>query len=120
MSKWFAPAMFGAKKGKPVHQRRDVRLEASLILLPREISVSGMILNVSEGGCLFRPFLSHLISRTGDKVLVEIGGARILGRVMNTNERGYGVAFEEFVDLSMFLALNAPTGDLTSINASSE
>jgi hypothetical protein len=108
-----------AGKGKPIHQRLDVRLEASLILLPREISVNGLILNVSEGGCLFRPFLSHLISRTGDKVLVEVGGGRIFGHVMNTNERGYGVAFEELVDLSMFLALDAPTGDLSSINASS-
>jgi hypothetical protein len=90
------------KPSEPQHRRRDVRIEAGLVLLPREIVVNGVILNVSEGGCLFRPILSHLIYRTGDPVMVEVSGLRILGRVMNTNERGYGVAFDELIDPAMF------------------
>ncbi|MFZ4071793.1 MAG: PilZ domain-containing protein [Caulobacterales bacterium] len=95
---------FTPKKSQtvPTHRRRDVRLNAGLVLLPREISVNGVILNVSEGGCLFRPLLSHLISRTGDPVIIDVAGVRILGRVMNTNVRGYGVAFDELIDPAMF------------------
>lgn len=98
------PKLFRAKKkpNAPQHRRRDVRIDAGLVLLPREIVVTGVILNVSEGGCLFRPFLGHLINRTGDPVMVEVAGLRILGRVMNTIERGYGVAFDELIDPAMF------------------
>jgi PilZ domain len=84
------------------HKRYDVRMKGGLVLLPRDIEVAGMILNVSEGGCLFRPFQSYLMNRTGDMVLLACEGHRFEGRVMNTIERGYGVAFKDLVDLSAF------------------
>lgn len=84
------------------HRRYDVRLEGALVLLPRDIEVEGMILNVSEGGCLFRPFQTFLMNRTGDMVMVSCAGQKFEGRVMNTIERGYGVAFKDLVDLSAF------------------
>ncbi len=84
------------------HKRYDVRLKGGLVLLPRDIEVAGLILNVSEGGCLFRPFQNYLLNRDGDMVLLAIDGQRFEGRVMNTIERGYGVAFKDLVDLSAF------------------
>lgn len=102
MPKFANPFSRKKRQNAPIHQRRDVRLNAGLVLLPREIIVNGVILNVSEGGCLFRPVLSHLINRTGDPVIVDVAGLRILGRVMNTNERGYGVAFDELIDAVVF------------------
>ncbi|MBU6405781.1 MAG: PilZ domain-containing protein [Alphaproteobacteria bacterium] len=84
------------------HRRYDVRLTAGLVLLPRDIEVEGMILNVSEGGCLFRPFQHYLMNRSGDMVQVAFAGNRVEGRVMNTIERGYGIAFKDLVDISIF------------------
>jgi hypothetical protein len=84
------------------HKRYDVRLIGGLVLLPRDIEVEGMILNVSEGGCLFRPFQNFLMNRTGDMVQVAFEGHRVEGRVMNTIERGYGVAFKDLVDIRIF------------------
>lgn len=85
-----------------LHKRYDVRIKAEIILMPREVAVEGMILNCSEGGCLFRPFQSHLINRTGDMVMVALNGKRLTGRIMNTNERGYGIAFPELVKIDWF------------------
>lgn len=84
------------------YERFDVRLEAGLVLLPRDVALKGCLLNVSQSGCLFRPFQSHLISRTGDLILLAINGAHLPGRVMNTTERGYGLAFDEIVPLEHF------------------
>lgn len=84
------------------HQRFTINLRGQLVLMPREIEVEGMILNVSEGGCLFRPFQSHLINRTGDMIMVGVNGRRLPGRIMNTIPVGYGIAFPELVNLGIF------------------
>lgn len=85
------------------HTRHDVELPASIILLPREVELEGLIQNVSEGGCLFRPYQSFLLDRTGELVQLAVRGHRLPGRIMSTNPRGYGVAFERFVDVRFFL-----------------
>lgn len=85
------------------HARHDVRLKGGLVLLPKEVTVDGLILNVSEGGCLFRPLQTHLLNRTGDHVMLAFRGHRLAGRIMSTNQRGYGVAFERLVDVNWFL-----------------
>lgn len=87
------------------HERHDVRIKAGLILLPREIAVEGLILNVSEGGCLFRPYQNFLLNRSGDRIALAVGGHRLNGRIMNTIPKGYGVAFERLVDVNFFLRL---------------
>lgn len=85
------------------HTRHHVELPAALILLPREVELAGVIHNVSEGGCLFRPYQSYLLDRAGEHVQLAVRGHRLPGRIMNTNPRGYGVAFERFVDVRFFL-----------------
>jgi hypothetical protein len=96
------PRLF-AKKRVAEHERHDVHLEAGLILLPREIVVQGLILNVSEGGCLFRPLQNYLLNRTGDRVALAVRGHKLEGRIMNTIPRGYGIAFAQLVDVNFFL-----------------
>ena len=94
-----------AKRKTAQHERFEVNLPAGLMLLPREVVVDGMILNVSEGGCLFRPYQSYLLNRTGDRCALVVRGHRLEGRIMNTIPKGYGVAFERFVDVAFFLRL---------------
>jgi hypothetical protein len=42
------------------------------------------------------------MNRTGDMVQVAFEGHRVEGRVMNTIDRGYGVAFKDLVDIRIF------------------
>jgi hypothetical protein len=96
------PKLF-AKRKVAEHQRHTVNMPAGLILLPKEVTVDGIILNVSEGGCLFRPFQTLLLNRAGDKVMVAVRGHKLTGRIMNTIPKGYGIAFERLVDVNFFL-----------------
>ena len=95
----FAPQ---GRRQNAAHQRFDLGLQAEIVLLPRDIRVEGMVLNVSRGGCLFRPFVSYLVTRTGDMVILTFNGHQIPSRIMNTNPRGYGVAFNQLTDLRVF------------------
>jgi hypothetical protein len=99
-----------AKKKIAQHERFEVNLPAGLVLLPRDVVVEGMILNVSEGGCLFRPYQTHLLNRTGDRAAIMVRGHRLEGRIMNTIPKGYGVAFERLVDVTFFLRLAQAAG----------
>lgn len=77
------------------HVRRPCRRIGTMVLRPRGVEISGMVVDISPAGCLFRPALHYLVHRNGDSITVEVGGRQFAGHVVSTQNFGYGVKFDE-------------------------
>ena len=64
-----------------------------MILESSRIAINGVIWDISEAGCLFRPKLRYLLQRSHMDVEVVVNEQRFHGQIKNTNPRGYGILF---------------------------
>lgn len=80
------------------YQRYDCRLEARVTDKVSRVEMTGLILDLSNNGCLFRPKLHYLLYRAGDAVWLNIGSTVLEGVIVNTTPRGYGVSFVTHLD----------------------
>lgn len=95
--------MFFRRRPIRRHSRRESSHPGQMILMPRGIELQGKVLDIGEGGCMFRPGLTYLVNRTGDSVSIEVAGHQIPGRVASTTPRGYGISFDEDCDIDALL-----------------
>lgn len=87
------------------HSRHDCFIVGTMGLTERRIDVDGAVLELSLGGCLFRPASIFLLERGGEDVTVEFADLKIAGRLMNTRPVGYGVKFNANLTDEMFTRL---------------
>jgi hypothetical protein len=89
------PLSIFRRRSVRAHPRRPCRRLGQMILQPRDVEISGMVINISPAGCLFRPALHYLVQRNGDTVIITVADRRFAGHVVSTQKFGYGVKFEE-------------------------
>ncbi len=86
---------------KQTFVRRFERYECCIIgelgIVNRFLALDGVILEVSQGGVLFRPASTHLLDRTGDAVKVTIDGQTYAGTIMSSRAIGYGIKLEQSI-----------------------
>jgi hypothetical protein len=107
---------------KPVFARAAVRhvcqIDGEIVLTEKMARYDGRLINLSQGGAMFRPRLAYLMNRREVAVQVQVGGLAINGEIVATTPEGYGIRFDEpLADavLAHLLALNAapdPARDL--------
>jgi hypothetical protein len=85
------------------NDRHACRVPGRLILTPRNVVISGLVLDISPFGCRFRPELVYLVQRGGEAVVLEAAGATFAGQIVSTTPLGYGVRFDVVEDVSPFL-----------------
>lgn len=75
--------------------RHECQVEANIFLIERMMSYDGRIIDISQGGAMFRPRLAYLMNRHDEPVCVTVGDMEIYGRIMSTNPKGFGLRFDE-------------------------
>ncbi len=88
------------------HQRIFCELPAQLILSERSVSLSGLLIEVSRGGALFREASRYILDRKKASVVLVIGNLELPGTIVNVRSVGYGIRFERMLseDLLAHLA----------------
>jgi hypothetical protein len=85
------------RSGSQTFTRRHTRHECCIIgtvyLTEKRIPVEGVVLEISQGGVLFRPAAIYILDRTREDVTVEFGGISLPGVIVATRDTGYGVRF---------------------------
>lgn len=94
---------------KPVFSRSAARysckLDSVLVVIDRMISFEGRVVDMSQGGAMFRPKLAYLLDRRDVPILLTVGNLEIYGRIMSTSPRGFGLRFDDAVEEADILAL---------------
>lgn len=87
----------GKKKNDFVRrfERHPCCVVAVLHLLDRGYDMDGVLLEISEGGCLFRGASQFIMDRTGEAVTVHFAGENYSGTIVNVRPQGYGVKLNE-------------------------
>lgn len=80
------------------HTRHDCCVIADMRMVERNFEMDGVILELSQGGVLFRPASTQIMDRQGELVAVRFEGREYTGIIMNTRPIGYGVRLKEEID----------------------
>lgn len=75
--------------------RHSCAIDSTLIGLNRMAKIPGRLIDIGAGGALFRPRFRYLMDRKGEPVSLTINGVEMIGTIMVTSPRGYGLRFEE-------------------------
>jgi hypothetical protein len=82
------------KKRKSVtrrHKRYDCCIVAQMTLTERDVTLDGVVMEMSCGGLLFRVASHYILDRSGQQVSVNLDNLVVPGRIMNTSSLGYGI-----------------------------
>jgi hypothetical protein len=97
-----AVALTGLPKLLPSKQRKDFTVMreherhpccalASMTIVEREVDLDGLVLEVSQGGLLFREASSFIFDRYGSAVKIRVAGLEVSGTIVNVRANGYGI-----------------------------
>ncbi|MBV6658806.1 MAG: PilZ domain-containing protein [Devosiaceae bacterium] len=97
---------FGEKKSfSRRHRRYPCCVIASMDIVERAYSLDGTVLEMSQGGLMFRAASNYVLDRTGEKVVVHIDGLDLPAQVMASRPEGYGLRLLEDLDLTTVSSL---------------
>lgn len=85
--------------------RHKTEQDAVLVCAPRMARLSGRLLDISQGGGMFRPALSFLMDRRGMEGTLVVEGEHIACRIVRTLPVGYAVQFIEILSEEQIAAL---------------
>lgn len=77
------------------HERYECCIVGELELSQRFLSLEGVILEVSQGGVLFRQASTYMLERHGELVKVKLEGQLYSGMIMASRPIGYGIKLNE-------------------------
>ncbi len=77
------------------HERFPCCVIAALDLDGRDLSLEGLVTEISQGGALFRPASHFIFDRRGSHVTLRFAEDDVSGRVVNVKALGYGIEFDE-------------------------
>ena len=96
-------------------ERRECAVLGAMEVVETGADYAGVIMEVSQGGCSFRPASYFLLDRTGETVLIRCEYFSAEGRIRATRPESYGVQFTGEVDGEavdrLLAAHGGPIGD---------
>ena len=75
-------------------ERISVETPAELVFTERRFSISGMVIELSQGGALFREATRYILDRKRALVVLRIGPHEFPGVIVNVRPVGYGILFD--------------------------
>jgi hypothetical protein len=92
------------------HQRYESCILGELAFTDRGFSLDGALREISIGGCLFRPSSVYILDRRNERVLVRFERVERIGTIMNARPQGYGIKFDEPMDMTELESLGGEFG----------
>lgn len=97
---------FGKKKRfSRRHRRYPCCIIAALDVIDRGYVLDGAVLEMSQGGLMFRVASNYVLDRTGANVIVHIDGLELRGQIMASRPEGYGLRLLDDLDLTAVSSL---------------
>lgn len=87
------------------HRRYPCCVIAVMDIVDRAYSLDGTVLEMSQGGLMFRAASNYVLDRTGEKVMVHIDGLDLAAQIMASRPEGYGLRLLEDLDLTTVSSL---------------
>jgi len=81
------------------HERNRCFIPGSMQVEDIEASFDGAILELSAGGCSFRPASMFLLNREGETVIIHTPAMPVRGIIRSTRPSSYGVQFMEEISI---------------------
>lgn len=91
-------------------ERRECAVLGAMEVVETGSDYAGVLLEVSPGGCSFRPASYFLLDRTGETVMIRCEYFQAEGRIRATRPESYGVQFTTEVDAEAVERLLAEHG----------
>jgi hypothetical protein len=79
------------------HERYACVAIGTMTLIEVGATFEGVLLEISTGGCSFRPASLYLLDRIGTEVLIETEHVSARGVIRATRTSSYGIQFQEVV-----------------------
>ncbi|MES2906471.1 MAG: PilZ domain-containing protein [Pseudomonadota bacterium] len=77
------------------HKRYSCCIVAAMHVTERHFEIEGVILELSQGGLLFRQASRYIMDRSQEFVSIRFEGLVLTGQIVNISSQGYGVLFDE-------------------------
>lgn len=102
----FVPQLPSKKKSfSRRHRRYPCCVIAVMDIVDRAYSLDGTVLEMSQGGLMFRAASNYVLDRTGEMVIVHIDGLDLRAQIMASRPEGYGLRLLEELDLTTVSSL---------------
>lgn len=75
-------------------QRVAVEARAELFFTERRYGIDGMLIELSQGGALFREASKFVLDRKYATVILRVAGHEFPGVIVNVRPAGYGILFD--------------------------
>jgi hypothetical protein len=79
-------------------QRVACEQVAELTFPDKRITLSGMVIEASRGGALFREGSRYILDRRREDVILKAAGLEFPGTIVNVRNVGYGIRFNQEID----------------------
>ena len=91
------PRLFGRRqKGfQRRHERYTCEIPGTMTVLETGAKFDGLILEISAGGCSFRPASLYLLNRVGSEVSIGTEHFSVTGLIRATRPHSYGIEFSD-------------------------
>lgn len=87
------------------HRRFPCCVIASMDIISRGYMLDGTVLEMSQGGLMFRVASNYVLDRTGENVIVHIDGLELRCQIMASRPEGYGLRLMDDLDLTTVSSL---------------
>lgn len=77
------------------HKRYGCCIVAAMHMTERHFEVEGVILEISQGGLMFRQASRYIMNRSSELVSIRFEGLVLSGVIVNVSSQGYGVLLDE-------------------------
>jgi hypothetical protein len=75
-------------------RRVSIEAPAELYFTERKYSITGMVIEISQGGALFREATRYIMDRRRALVVLRLAGQEFPGVIVNVRSTGYGILFD--------------------------
>lgn len=96
------------------HQRVPIETAAELYFPDRRYGVSGMLIEMSRGGALFREASRYIMDRNRASVVLRFGGHELTGVIVNVRPVGYGILFDELLSEDTVMEIAAAASEIAA------
>lgn len=80
------------------YQRHMCQIDTHLTLIDRMSSFEGRIIDISQGGAMFRPKLAYIMHRQDTPICMQLGPEELFGHIISTSPKGFSIRFDDPLD----------------------
>lgn len=92
------------------HERFPCVMLGDMRVVDIDARFDGVIVELSQGGCAFRPASLYLLDRTHEAVTIRTSDFEVAGRIRAVRPDSYGVQFFEDLDAALVARMVAAYG----------